>query len=142
MVSIVKQKDPKGLTLRVYWDTNLDKLLFEAGRFASALAHEIKLRPADNTMAFDHDLINARRAEQERALDADAVGSHAANRDGLVVSALAHADHRALELLNTFSFPFFDLDVYADVIASLHGGYFFVLLGFESLDNVCHCLSS
>ncbi len=118
------------------------ELLLEAGRFTRALAHEVQLGAVDNAMAFDHDLVDARGAEQESTLHTDTVGSHAADGDGLVVAALAGADDSALELLDTFAFTFLDLDVHADIVTGTDLGNVFVLFGLESLDDICHCLSS
>jgi hypothetical protein len=42
----------------------------------------------------------------------------------LIVAALAHADHDALEFLNTFAFAFFDLDMHADVSPGASWGIF------------------
>ena len=89
-------------------------------------------------MAFDNDLVDARGAKQECALNADAVGGHAANGDGSVVAALAKADHDALELLNTLAVAFLDLDINADGITWIHLRDFFVWFGLNGLDKVCH----
>src|SRR5689334_8931952 len=93
-------------------------------------------------MALNNDLVKTRGAKQEGALDANTIGGHAADGDVRVVAALAQADHDSLELLNTFAFAFLDLDVYANGITCGECGDFFILFGFESLDNICHCLSS
>ena len=48
----------------------------------------------------------------------------------------------AFELLNTLAVAFLDLDVHANSITGGKLGNLFVLFGFESLDYICHCLSS
>ena len=93
-------------------------------------------------MALDNHFIQARGAEQERAFHTDTIGSHAADGDVGIVTALAHPDHNSLELLDAFAFAFFDLDMHADGVTGSELGDFFIRFGFESLDHICHCLSS
>ena len=90
-------------------------------------------------MAFHHDLVNARGAEQERALHTDTIACHAADGERSIVATLAQADDRALEFLNALALAFFDLHVHADHIARCKLGNVLIWFGFESLDNVCDC---
>src|SRR6478672_3273710 len=139
---IVKQKTPRSWNSLGSFVKFLVKFLFEAGGFAGAATHEIELGTANNTMAFHHHFVNTGRTKQKGAFDTDAIGSHASHRDRVVIATLAYANDSAFELLNTFAVTFFDLDMNTDIIASFHGGYFFILFGLESLDDIYHSLSS
>jgi len=120
----------------------LIELLLEAGGFTRSLTHEVKLGASDDAVTFYHNLVDTRGSEQERALDANAVGRHAADCDGLIVTAFTGTDNGTFELLDAFAVTFLDFEVYADIVTGFDLGDIFVLFGFERFDNVCHCLSS
>ena len=84
---------------------------------ASDLSH-----PTSKSPAFDYDLVQTRGAEQERALDANPIGCHAADGDVRVVATLAHADDDSFEFLDALAVAFLDFDVDADGIAGAELG--------------------
>jgi hypothetical protein len=127
-VRVENQKTPKVETFGVF--VRLVELLLEAGGFARAAAHEIQLGASDNVMALDDHFVNARGAEQERALHADAIAGHAADGKRGFVAAFAKANEDALKFLDALAFAFLDLDVYADGIPRAQGGDFLVDWGF------------
>ena len=134
-------------TLKVWKPLGSSQLLFielllEAGGFARAFAHEVKLGTSDYTVAFDHYFVDARGAKQESALHANTVGCHTADGDGLIVTTLAGTDDGAFEFLDTLAVAFSDLDMHADAVTGFDLGDIFVFLGLESLHDVWHCLSS
>ena len=81
--------------------------LAESGRLADALAQEVELGAAGDTVADDLDLLDARGMHRERALDAAA---DATDGDGLVYAAASHPHDRPLEHLDALSAAFNDLD--------------------------------
>jgi hypothetical protein len=68
---------------------DLIEFLLEAGRLAGALAHEVQLRAADFGVTLDHNLVDARRPQQEGTLNPDAITGHPADGEIGIVSALA-----------------------------------------------------
>src|SRR2546428_13589677 len=76
----------------------LPALLAEGRGLADALAQEVEGGATRVAVTRDLDLLHPRRVHEEGALDADA-GRDATYRDLLIEPAVAHPEHRALELL-------------------------------------------
>jgi hypothetical protein len=128
------KKDPKVETLGSTLE--LVELLFESGGLACASAHKVELRTSDLTMALDHDFIQAWGAEQKGAFDTDPVGSHASNSDGRFRATFSQPNDDSFELLNALALTLFDFHMHTDSVASGKLRNFFILLGFESLNNI------
>ena len=82
-------------------------LFAECRGLAHPLAEEVESRAAGVTVTHELDLLDARRMDHERALDADATRDPA-DGDLLVDAAVAHAKHGSLEVLKAFAVPFDD----------------------------------
>jgi len=116
----------------------LIEFLFETSRLPSATAQVIQLRAVHNRVTLNHNFIEARGTQQESALNANTVASHAANGKGGLVSTLAQADDGALELLDTLAVAFFNADVHANGIARTELGNIWVYWGFQALHDISH----
>src|SRR3990170_5005587 len=99
----------------------------DAGLLAHALAKVVELRAADAAHPHDLDALQPWRVQQERPLDADAVGD-AAYREVGVDSASPLADDHALERLDALPFSLHDTGHDAHRIAGAEVGDLRVLL--------------
>ena len=89
--------------------------LADAGALADATAQVVELRAPDVAAGGDLDLLDLRRVERERALDADAEGL-LADREGLAHPLALALDHDALEDLRTAARALDDLEVDLDAV--------------------------
>src|SRR5690606_18843107 len=92
--------------------------LLDAGGLASQISQVIELGAPHLAAAHHLDLLDARRIDQERSLDADAVRGDAAHGEVLVHTAGAAADDHALEDLDSLAISFDDLRMHANGVAS------------------------
>src|SRR5438309_11243346 len=93
---------------RTGWAPVKSTALFAEGRgLADSLAEEVESRTAGVPVTDELDLLDARRVDHERALDADAARDPA-DGDLLIDAAVAHAEHGALEVLKALAVPFDD----------------------------------
>jgi hypothetical protein len=69
-------------------------------------------------VALDNDFINARGSGEERALNADTIGRHAANSKGRVGAILSGVQDCAFEFLDALARTFANLHVYTHDITS------------------------
>ena len=87
----------------------------QTGCLAGASSQEVELGAPHLVVAQHLDLLDARRVQQKRTLDADAMGGHASDGEagtgGLV--AAGHADHHALKDLNTLTAAFDNTGMHA-----------------------------
>jgi len=140
----VEPKNIKGRSIFVctliYSTTSPDliELLLQVGFLACALAQEVQLRPPDMGVAFDHNLVNARRVKQESALDANAIAGRAPNRKIGVVATFAQADYRPFKLLDALAFAFFNAHVNTNAITRKQVRDVWILGGVEVLVEVNH----
>ncbi len=89
-------------------------------------------------MTQELDLLDARRVDEEGALDTDAAGDPA-NRDLVVEAAVTNAKDRALELLKAFAVAFDDADADGHGVTRPHlGDLGLLLLGGKRLQDVVH----
>ena len=87
-------------------------------RLALQLAEEVELGAAHARRADDVDLVDDRRVQREDALDA-LPERHLAHRERRARAAPVHADHHALEYLDSFLVALANLDMDLDGIAWL-----------------------
>src|SRR5207245_1010989 len=133
-----------GLLLTVLWRLGLgrggaaSKLppLANTGLLADFAPQVIEPALADVAMAQHIDLVDARRVDEKRALDADAVGD-APHGEVLAQAAAGHADDGAFEHLDALASPLDDFGVHLDRVARPQRGHFLLLLLLlELLDDV------
>src|SRR6478609_3143145 len=129
---------------RVVQDAALDDLLrtrvatlADAGTLTDATAQVVQLRATDVTAGGDLDLLDLRRMDRERALNADAEGL-LADREGLAHPLALTLDHDALEDLRTTTRALDDLEVDLDAITRLEARDAAQLRALESVDNSAH----
>ena len=87
-------------------------LFAESCGFAHSVAEEVESRTSRMAVAHELDLLDARRVDHERALDADAARDPA-DGDLLIDAAVAHAEHGALVVLKALPVPFDDPHAHA-----------------------------
>lgn len=81
-------------------------------------AQIIQLCATDMRVSSNFDLFDARRLEQERALDANTVRGDAPHREaGIGTAPFAEAHHSPVENLNTFAVTFDDACMHLDAVA-------------------------
>src|SRR6185369_14862669 len=102
----------------------------------------VQLSAAHLGIAENFHFVDARRAQQEGALHADAMGGQAPHGEVGIVAALAHADDDALEFLDALFVAFDDAQMHADVVPRLHGGDLAVDGGLNGLDKIGHGIRS
>src|SRR5690606_38782512 len=116
----------------------LPAALPDAGGAARPASQVIELRPAHPASA-DHFNANARRVDQERALDADTVRSDAPHSEGLVQPAPTARDHHAFEGLRARAVTLNHLDVHPHGVAWPElGNVIFQVGGFDLANDVNH----
>ena len=100
-----------------------DHLLLDApaplghtGALADLVAQVVELRPPDVAAGGHLELLDLRRVQRERSLDADAEGL-LAHSEGLARAAALALDHDPLEDLGSAAVPLDDLEVHAHAIA-------------------------
>jgi hypothetical protein len=111
----------------------LIELLLEAGGLASSTAQEVKLSATGLGMAFHHNLVNAGGAHQESSLNTDTVGCDATNCKSFSHTTMSDSDNRALELLDTLAFTFFDADMNGNCIPGAELRNIWVCYSFNGL---------
>jgi hypothetical protein len=105
--------------------------LGDTGGATGAATQVVELGAANAAEAGDFDLLDARGVDEEGALDADAVGSNAADGEVLVDSTITATDYDAFEDLDTLAGTFDDLGVDANGIAGPELRDFLELLSFD-----------
>jgi hypothetical protein len=92
--------------------------LFEACALARAVAQEEQPSPADFVVALNYNLVDAGRAVEECALDADTIAGNAADGEGGVVPIIVGEENGPFEFLDTFAGTFLDFYMHTDSITS------------------------
>jgi hypothetical protein len=96
----------------------LDESFFtQTGRFAGAPAQEVELRPAHMCVTVNFNLLNSRRAKQERSLNANTIGGDTANGEIGLVAAVSQTDDPATHELDTLTLTFDDSQMNSNSIA-------------------------
>src|SRR3954470_20589822 len=107
-------------------------------RLAPDLAAEVvQLRAVDVADRRHVDLVDLRRMERERSLDADAEGV-LAHREGLARARALALDHDPLEHLDPLARALDDAEVDADGVARLEPRYLAQLTALDVLDDRAH----
>src|SRR5262249_3510221 len=96
--------------------------LADAGLLADLAAEVVELRPVDVADRGDVDLVDLRRVERERALDADAEGV-LPNRERLAGAGALALDHDPLEDLDPLAVALDHPEVHADGVPRLEPGH-------------------
>src|SRR5712692_5196787 len=110
--------------------------LADAGLFANLATEVVEPALADVAMAQDLDLVDARRVNQERALDPDAMRD-APDREVLPQTTAGHTEDDAFKHLDALAGALHDLGMHLDRIARPKRGHFLLLLLLlELLDDV------
>src|SRR4051812_6730428 len=111
--------------------------LADAGALADTAAQVVQLGAADVTAGRDLDLLDLRRVQRERALDADAEGL-LAHGEGLADPLALALDDHALEDLRTTPRALDDLEMDLDAIPGLEAGDAAQLSALERVDYGAH----
>src|SRR4051812_27270923 len=111
--------------------------LAHAGLLADLAAQVVELRAVDVADRGDVDLVDLRRVQRERALDADAEGV-LAHGEGLADAAPLPFDDDPLEDLDPLAVALDHLEMNADGIARLEAGHVAQLAALEVLDDRAH----
>src|SRR3954451_6842282 len=133
-----------GLGRRVVQQAALDDLLrpgvaalAHAGALADPAAQVVELGAADVAASGHLDLLDLRRVQRERALDADAEGL-LADREGLAHPLALALDDHALEDLRAAPRALDDLEVDLDAVPGLEAGDSAQLRALEGVDYRAH----
>src|SRR4051812_3582730 len=111
--------------------------LAHAGALADATAQVVELGAADVAASGHLDLLDLRRVQRERALDADAEGL-LADREGLAHPLALALDDHALEDLRAAPRALDDLEVDLDAVPGLEAGDSAQLRALEGVDYGAH----
>src|SRR5688572_30507837 len=117
VIRIVGERSDRARILRTL--RGLFCALAHPGRLALAIAQEVQLGPAHFRPAHDFHLLNDRRVQQEDQLDALADRLLAHRKRGAHPDAV-HADHDALEHLDTLFVALAHLDVHFHGVSGRH----------------------
>lgn len=85
------------------------EFLLEAGALTAAIAQEVQTAAADLAVTFNDDFVNAGRAGQESAFNADTVGRDTADGECGIRAIVMGEEDDAFEFLDTFAVAFLDL---------------------------------
>ena len=111
--------------------------LGDTSGLARAAPQVVELGAADTAIAGDFDLVDPGGVDEERSLDADAVGGDAADREVLVDPTAAAADHHALEDLNTLAVALDHLRMHANGVSGAELRHIFLeLLRFDGANQL------
>src|SRR3954454_23960318 len=111
--------------------------LAHPGTLANATAQVVELGAPHVAAGRDLDLLDLRRVQRERALDADAEGL-LADGEGLADALALALDDHALEDLRTATRALDDLEVDLDAIPGLEAGHAAQLRALERVDDGAH----
>lgn len=93
------------------------ELLLEAGALTAAIAEEVQTAAADFAVTFHNNFVDAGRAGQESAFNADTVGRDTADGECGIRTVVMGEENDTLEFLNTFTVAFLDLYMNGDLVA-------------------------
>src|SRR5438034_4765367 len=111
--------------------------LADASLLADLAAQVVELRAVDVADSGDVDLVDLRRVQRERPLDAD-TERVLAHGEGLPHARTLPLDHDPLEDLDPLAVALDHLEVHAHRIARLEAGHVAQLAAFEVLDDRAH----
>src|SRR6478735_2764372 len=95
----------------------------------------VELGAANLTETSNLDLVDARRVDQEGALDADAMRGDAANREVFIHAAGTAANNDAFKNLDALAVPFDDLRMHANGVSGAEGRHLRLELLFFDVPN-------
>ena len=95
------------------------EFLFEAGMFPGALTQMVEFCPADLRMPLDNYFLQAGRAGEKCAFNANAITGNSPDGEGGVVAAGPLADNGATEFLDTLGVAFLNADMDIDQVTGM-----------------------